>query len=587
MAWKKHFQVIPQGRRLEAAVARAQQYEAESSLSATGSKYSSYLPEVYAGNPNRIERYSQYYNMDQDSEVNASLDTLADFCTHIPEKEKTQFALSFKRDATETEMKILTDSLQQWVSINKFKTRIWKIIRNVLMYGDQFFIRDPETHQWLWLDHAKVDKVIVDESKGKEPESYVVRDLDLNLEALVATNQLVSDQYTNFPTAYPASPSSGRAAGYNSQSSPFSPPGNRQSRFDHSQNEVAIDARHIVHLSLSEGLDANWPFGNSILEAVFKTFKQKELLEDSVIIYRVQRAPERRVFYIDVGNLPTHKAMAFVERVKNEIHQRRIPNRTGGGTSIMDASYNPLSIIEDYFFAQTAEGRGSKVETLPGGENLGEIDDLKYFNNKLIRGLRVPSSYLPTGPEDGSAVFSDGRVGTAYIQEYRFSKYCERLQMLVTEVFDREFKIFLKRKGVSIDASVFELNFHLPQNFSKFRQIEIDSSQISVFQPLAELKYFSKRFLMRRYLDLTEDEILENQLRWKEENPDAVPGEGPEGSEGLGAVGVRSEPGGTIGGEDLGDEEFGGDEELGGEEGLESPISGAEAATGGEEGGPL
>ena len=84
--------------------------------------------------------------------------------------------------------------------------------------------------------------------------------------------------------------------------------------------------------------------------------------------------------------MPAHKAMGFVERVKNEVHQTRIPNMSGGGTKVVDAAYNPLSIMEDYFFAQTAEGRGSKVEVLPGGENLGEIDDLKYFNNKLMRG---------------------------------------------------------------------------------------------------------------------------------------------------------------------------------------------------------
>ena len=106
--------------------------------------------------------------------------------------------------------------------------------------------------------------------------------------------------------------------------------------------------------------------------------------------------------------MPSHKAMGFVERVKNEIHQRRIPSRTGGGATVLDASYNPLSVMEDYFFAQTAEGRGSKVETLPGGENLGQIDDLRYFTNKMLRALRIPSSYLPTGPDDGTASYVDG-----------------------------------------------------------------------------------------------------------------------------------------------------------------------------------
>ena len=104
--------------------------------------------------------------------------------------------------------------------------------------------------------------------------------------------------------------------------------------------EYAVDSKHVVHMALSDGMNVNWPSGNSILESVFKVYKQKELLEDSIIIYRVQRAPERRVFYIDVGNMPSHKAMAFVERVKNEVHQTRIPNKTGGGTNVMDASNN-------------------------------------------------------------------------------------------------------------------------------------------------------------------------------------------------------------------------------------------------------
>ena len=137
-------------------------------------------------------------------------------------------------------------------------------------------------------------------------------------------------------------------------------------RFSRQENQYNIDARHVIHISLSEGLDNNFPFGTSLLESIFKVYKQKELLEDAIIIYRIQRAPERRVFYIDVGNMPSHLAMSFVERVKNEVNQRRIPSVTGGGQTVVDAGYNPLSINEDYFFPQTAEGRGSKVEVLPG-----------------------------------------------------------------------------------------------------------------------------------------------------------------------------------------------------------------------------
>jgi hypothetical protein len=289
------------------------------------------------------------------------------------------------------------------------------------------------------------------------------------------------------------------------------------SRFSRAVNETCIDAKHVVHLSLNEGLDTFWPFGKSILENIFKVFKQKELLEDALLIYRVQRAPERRVFKIDVGNMPSHLAMAFVERVKNEMHQRRIPTFGGGGGNIMDSSYNPLSINEDFFFPTGADGRGSSVDVLPGGQNLGEIDDLKYFNNKMARGLRVPSSYLPTAPDDSERTMQDGKVGTALIQEYRFNQYCERLQALIMQKLDDEFKMFLRWRGFNIDAGLFQLKFNPPQNFASYRQAEMDTARISSFTSLEQLPYMSKRFMLERFLGLSKDEIEKNEQMWREE----------------------------------------------------------------------
>jgi len=268
---------------------------------------------------------------------------------------------------------------------------------------------------------------------------------------------------------------------------------------------------------LSEGLDYYWPFGQSILESIFKVYKQKELLEDSILIYRVQRAPERRVFYIDVGNMPSHLAMQFVERVKNEIHQKRIPTLTGGSMNILDATYNPLSINEDYFFPQTAEGRGSKVEMLQGGQSVGEIDDLKYFNNLMMRGLRVPSSYLPTGPDDSTVTANDGRLGTALIQEKRFNEYCKRLQRLINDKMNQEFKMFMRWRGFNIDSGLFDIEFNEPQNFAAYREIELDTARVATFSGLEQLPYMSKRFLLKRYLGLSEEEIVENEEMWREE----------------------------------------------------------------------
>jgi hypothetical protein len=223
------------------------------------------------------------------------------------------------------------------------------------------------------------------------------------------------------------------------------------------------------------------------------------------------------MFKIDVGNMPSHMAMAFVERIKNEIHQRRIPS-IYGGSSIVDASYNPLSMNEDYFFPVTADGRGSSVEVLPGGQNLGEIDDLRYFNNRLARGLRVPSSYLPTGPDDNVTPMSDGRVGTAMIQEFRFNQYCERLQSYVALKLDEEFKLFLRWRGLNIDSGLFQLKFNPPQNFAAYRQSELDNARVGTFTSMEAFPYIAKRFALERFLGLTEEEITKNEELWREEN---------------------------------------------------------------------
>jgi hypothetical protein len=1104
MAWRKYFTTVPSQAQMSR---KLEQMNRENGKAGTSHKFSSYLPEVYAGAPNRIERYVQYDQADLDSEINRALDTIAEFCTqNADDDDLVPFRLIYREDLTEHEMELLEDSLRQWSRINRFNQRIFKIFRNCIKYGDQFFIRDPETFELLWVDAAKVEKIIVNEAEGKQIEQYVIRDMDFNLQSLTATNPLVHDNYA-FPGGYPRSSNPAAGAGNINYGQPTTP-GGRTSRFYNPANSLNVDATHVVHLSLSEGMDQYWPFGISILEAVYKTYKQKDLLEDCILIYRIVRAPERRVFYIDVGQLQGQRAMAYVERVKNEIYQRRMPNRclaldtkiylldgrllplrdviqehaqgktnwvysccpetgkivpgkitwagatrsqtqvvrltldngeqitctpdhkfpilgkgfveaqdlaigesfipayfrqspvtqskkpnkpytqvfdphtkqwrfvhrmvaeyftdfegesrmvqehthvkkyahlpkqtvhhkdfnrynnnpenlawmnskdhicyhadagqswnqqlrnnpqaraytsaretlkwkkfwsdpknrkmaleariikydahlfdlmvrivqaqpcvpslrncanllsnnplflksfklinkdlknpkkisqvtianvmgilrtqhihsyetfvnqycgnlnpmdrtiykfsdkifqmfvdgymrvpqvtvtqlaermrldpefmtefdrlhaqsrksvymcyayvrcllahygypsfnhfkaahpqvnryqharpglnhykftpdmfkalraeyenlkknihytqkkvgfkrlypalqknplfvqafkqanpgatkakfgpdlvksllkyqgfstyeeflekepylnhklvsiewlskpcdtgtitvdgdeiwhnyhtfaieggiftknSGGGTSIADTAYNPISITEDFFLATNTEQRGTRIESLAAGDNLGSIDDLKYFNNKLMRGLGIPSSYLPTGPDDGTAVYNDGKVGTAFIQEYRFNKYCQRLQNSVSPVLDREFKLFLKHRGITgITADQFELALNPPQSFSEYRKMALDAERANLFNTVMSgdaVKYLSKRWALERYLGLTPADILENEKQWKEENAKKVKDKTGMGvmddtQVGLGAVGLK--PSGMI-----------------------------------------
>jgi hypothetical protein len=165
----------------------------------------------------------------------------------------------------------------------------------------------------------------------------------------------------------------------------------------------------------------------------------------------------------------------------------------------------------------------------------------------MLRALGVPSSYLPTGPEDGTASFTDGRVGTAFIQEFRFAKVVSRYQQIMAEPFDLEFKLFLKHRGVTIDNSLFQISFTEPQSFSEYRQLELDSARINTFTALMDVSFISKRFILKTYLGWSDAQLAENERMWREERsrlsksfaPDAAVG-GSSAPAGLSDVGITS-----------------------------------------------
>jgi len=184
MAWKKYFKD-----------ANMSPISGEKVPNFAKRNYSSYLPDVYTGHPNRIQRYFQYDQMDSDSEINAALDILAEFSTQQNTENETPFDIVFHDESTDHEVKLLKKALQQWTKANQFKKRIFRIFRNALKYGDCFFVRDPETQKWLYIDNAKVDRIVVNESEGKKPEQYVIRDINPNLQRLSATQITPNQTY--------------------------------------------------------------------------------------------------------------------------------------------------------------------------------------------------------------------------------------------------------------------------------------------------------------------------------------------------------------------------------------------------------
>lgn len=275
-----------------------------------------------------------------------------------------------------------------------------------------------------------------------------------------------------------------------------------------------IPAEGIIHFTLSDDMGPEAPFGESVLAPVVATFRQLSMLQDAAIIYRIVRAPERRIFYIDVGAMPAQRVKQYMENVKNDMRQRKVPN-TQGDPSV-DSTYSSMSSQEDYFLPVTANGRGSHIDTLPGGQNLGENFEIMFFQEKIFRGLRIPTSYM-SGAQNGGATYNDGKVGVAYIEELRFANYVRRFQNKIEHVFDSHYKTYLQASGIRIDTETFALRLPDPQNFALQRQAAQDSEMIGTFSTADGVKYLSKQYIMKRFLGMTEDDIKENAMLLKAE----------------------------------------------------------------------
>lgn len=268
-----------------------------------------------------------------------------------------------------------------------------------------------------------------------------------------------------------------------------------------SQQTRDIEVKKLLIIKIGEG-----PFGQSILDRVYRTWKQMILMEDSIVIYRLVRSPERRIFYIDVGGMSSRNSEAYLMKIKRDLKQRQINAKNNMD---VDTMYNPANIQEDYFIAQNGEGKGSKIETLPGASNLGEIGDLEYFKNNLALGLRIPQSYLYSG-KDGAQQYNDGKVGTAYITELRYAGYIKRLQKSFVRPLKEHFELFCKALGVELPEEII-FKIAEPQSFGIYKENDINTSLLQTVSSAENIEYLSKRFILQKYLNLTPSEISDNE----------------------------------------------------------------------------
>ena len=463
------------------------------------------LNDILTGKPDRITRYSVYDLMDGDADVARALDMIADHCTKKNEKNKLPFDLEIEEDQLSLEdIEIMYEMLKAWCRLNRWDNLCFEIFRNVIKYGDAFFMRD-ENFKLFPISAANVLGVYVNQETS-EIEGYHCTGLRRILPYMLDAKKAVSPQMNNRETYTQTTQLSQQTMNLWS---------------------AVIPTSHMVHLSLNPGREVGgngatndeWPFGISILEKVYRDYKVRSLLEDAETIHRMQRAPTRRVFYIGTGKMRPDQQRAEIRRVRNEITQKRIPSKYGGG-DVADSIYNPISQMEDLFLAVGKDGQGTTVDTLDGQAWTND-GALKHFSNKVIRGLRVPTSFMLSSDE-GGGTYNDGRLGTAYMEEYQFSGVCERFQDLLDNDLDWEFKLYLNYRDVDVDYGAFDLKFTPPMNFDVYREESLLQSRLGLMGSASGIGSLSERFKLEKYLGLTEDEMLRNEQLYIEENLSAI-----------------------------------------------------------------
>jgi hypothetical protein len=340
---------------------------------------------------------------------------------------------------------------------------------------------------------------------------------------------------------------------------------------------LTLENWQIAHFRIL-GNDKYAPYGTSVLEPSRRIWRQLTLLEDAMMAYRIVRSPERRVFYVDVGNIPPQDVEQYVQRVMTQMKRNQIVDDTTGR---VDLRYNPMSVEEDYFIPVRG-GESTKVESLPGGTFTGDIDDVKYLRDKLFSALKIPPSYL-TNAEGAS----EDKTTLAQ-KDIRFARTIQRLQRAVVAELEKIAVVHLFTRGYrGKDLTSFKLSLNNPSKLAQLQELEHWRTKFEVASGATE-GFFSKRWIAQNIFNVSEEQMSQIQREMYHDKKYAAALE--KAAEDVTAAGEGADMGGGMGGDmggdlggglegDMGDDLGGGLEgdmgdDMGGEEmGGEEPAA--------------
>ena len=413
----------------------------------------------------RRSRYQDYERMDTEAEIGAALDIYSDDATQENTREEL-FELN-------TDNEVLKREVDRFIKQSRLDKHIWDIVRNVAKYGD-CFVENV-------VDLNNVEKGIM-RLKVLNP-NYIFR---------------VEDKYGYLKEFLQEIPDRRSA---NDPSQTFIPDKKKK-------NIVKLSKDQIVHFRRMTSDADYYPYGKGVLAYAVRIFKSLMMMEDAMLIYRIQRAPERRAFYLETGNLPQSKVEAFVERIKAKFKKQPMWN---AGTNSIDYQYNPLTVEED-FFIPIRNGQGTKIDVLPGAQNLGETDDVKYFRDKLLAALKVPKDFIVEKDK------SPERKANLSQLDVKFAKAVQRLQRDVELGLNVLLKRHLTLVGMpkSLIESV-EIKLTSPSDMFEKRRLEVDEQKVRIVQAVKGLMLFDDEYLYKEYFNMTDAQVEDMKERMKKQ----------------------------------------------------------------------
>jgi len=476
----------------------------------------------------RLQRYREYEQMCYVPELSGGLELYGDDSSLYNTEDRVIEIQSDDQD--------IEDSLHDlWFKSLDMNSMLWHIVYNTCKYGDAFYEIIPDNYK-----NPKKIKYI-----RFVPPQFVVRiERDGNLIEFIV--RVTPDSRT--PTS---------ATFYSAAEA----------------EEFHLKPWQMVHFKLDD--KEFEPYGKSVLEYGRLTFKQMKLIEDAMLIYRISRAPERRVFGIPVGNLPYREAMKRVEDIKTRYRKTPWVDPTTGEIAY---NANPLSINDDFFLPRRPDGSGITIDYLPGGQQLGEIDDVRYFKEKILRTMRIPYAYM-TGELTGDVART-----SLSAMDIRFAKTIERIQKQIIKGLEKLAIVELAFKRFTIeDMHGFQLLLTPPSKIYEIQELETFTNKLNTIQTAMALAdeqgnlFLPKEWLYKNILKFTSQEISDIKLMQQREQAEKAEATAAAEAGAAGEFGGGMAPGGGLAGAGMAPGGEGAPEaglEMGAEAGLEA---GAEA----------